>query len=109
MPLGIYAVCLLNPLPSQLAALVAGRFGGWLLWWLAASVAGCFSGWLAASVAGRFSGWPAASVAGRFGGWPLRLVLFCLFLQLSVLPQWASATTAGTFRDVWYCGTQGCG
>ena len=40
-------------------------------------MAGCFGGWLAASVAG--------SVAGRFGGWPLRLVLFCLFLQLSVL------------------------
>ena len=37
----------------------------------------------------------------------LRIILFCFVLfvlQLSVLPQWASATTAGTFRNV-YRGT----
>ena len=58
----------LRPLAGSEPTFPAGRFGGWPLRWLAASVAGHFGGWPLRWLAGRFGGWPAASVAG----WPLR-------------------------------------
>ena len=54
------------------ASFPAGCFGGWPLRWLAALVAGRFSGWLLQWLAGCFSGRPLQWLASCFSGWPLR-------------------------------------